>query len=187
MLSSRRKNMFDKAVTQLDAVSPRAVLTINTVLAVFVGVALGGALFLTYQQPTEFESTIRIVASITLPSAAILLVTVAAALVHKPLLEPMLALHSVLLFAGAIATVVWVLRIACTGIPQQTTSWSPGFTTALVAYSVFAFRRSWLMSHVEKHFAIKYLHFFTVAALLPLEFIIMVRMIQAKRETFQPF
>src|SRR5690242_17026547 len=69
-------------VDKVDSVSERALLWATVALSCFVGIAHGGALAITYAKPTPDPDSIRQLASISLPLAAIIFLTSVGALVR---------------------------------------------------------------------------------------------------------
>ena len=122
---------------KLDGIPERVFLWVDAGLAALVVVAHGGALALTYTKPTFAAADIRLLASISLPIAALILLTAAAALIRHGWGRQILAIHGFALAASAAAAVIWALSLLVRGLPQGNFAWTPGLMTACVGYSVF--------------------------------------------------
>ena len=128
-------------VNKVDGIPERTLLWINLALACLVGVAHGGAFAITYGKPGPDAETIRQVASISLPLAAVLLLTTVTALLQVRFRRPVLALHGLAFAAGAAAAIFWATSILFSGIPHGNFVWSVGVMSALVVYASFVASR----------------------------------------------
>jgi hypothetical protein len=126
---------------KVDRIPESVLLWINVALAGFVALAHGGALAITYLQSVPEAGDIRQIASISLPIAAVVILTGVAALVRANYRRAALAIHGVLLGVSAIAILLWALSLVAGGIPYANFAWSPGLMTAWVCYSVFVASR----------------------------------------------
>jgi hypothetical protein len=128
-------------LVKADAIPERTILWVDLALAGFVGLAHGGALAITYVEPTPNTSSIRLLASISLPAVAVLATSGIAGLLRQSLRRTALAVHGVILALGSLATVLWAATLLIDQIPEGNFSWSPGFMSAIVTYGIFVFSR----------------------------------------------
>ena len=150
-------------LTKADAMSERKLLLINVALACFVALAHGGALAITYTKPTPDAEGIRQLASISLPIAALVILSAAVALFNPSSRRTVLSLHGLVFAASAILMLLWGLGLLVNGIPDGNFSWSVGLFSLWVAYSAFVFCRFTLPSYLRSHPVVFYA---PVAALL---------------------
>jgi hypothetical protein len=164
----------------------QVVLILNVLLALFVGVAHGGALIvsrLTATAPQE-AALIRNLATITLPLAAALLATSILSALRPRLRPPVLAAHAFVLLTGAVGMMVWGVNIIATGLPLSRFAWTPGFFTLLVFYAAYLFRRFVLLpAGVHDGFAY-HSHLAAAGLAVVVEAGVLVRLVQAIRRTF---
>jgi len=128
-------------LTKIDSIPERVLLWIHLALACLVGVAHGGALAITYAKPTADDENIRHLASVSLPTAGLIVLTAVIALLRPSLRRQTLAAHGWILLVGGIAALTWAASLLVRGIPQDNFSWSPGLLSVFVAYSVFVVSR----------------------------------------------
>jgi hypothetical protein len=143
-------------LAKADAVSERKFLWVNVGLACFVALAHGGALAITYAKPTPDAEGIRQLASISLPIAALVIVTAAYALFSSSSRRAVLGLHGIVFAASAVGMLLWGLGLLLNGIPEGNFSWSVGLFSLWIAYSVFVLSRFTLPSHLRSHPVIFY-------------------------------
>ena len=179
--------MFTKYLRRFESASPRTLLGINAGFAAFVGVAHGGALILTYHQPTPIEGMIRTISAVTLPTAVIMLMSAALGAFRRNLLEKVLAGHAIVLVAGAAASVAWATSLAVNGIPYKNFSWTPGVLTLFVCYSLFLYRRCWLARFIESCRVVRHLHLLSILVAFPIEIAVLVRFLQLLHDRFDAF
>jgi len=110
---------------------------VNAGVALLVGIGHGGALAAVYDKATPEASGIRMLSSISLPFAALIFLTAAAALMRPSFRPAALAGHGFVLAASAIGALAWAVSLLIGGLPQGNFAWSPGLMTALVCYSAF--------------------------------------------------
>lgn len=128
-------------LSSADASPPHLVLWINAGLAAFVALAHGGALMLSRMQPQPQGMDVKRVASVSLPLAALVLVTALLALGLRRIRPQVLALHGVIFLFAAAVQVVWGGSLLINGIPEGNFSWSVGIFTAIATYAVFVHTR----------------------------------------------
>ncbi len=133
--------MIRKLFTVGSGTPDRAFVTINGGLALFVIVAHGGALLLTFHQYVEREQTIRRVSSVSLPLACALVIASVVALINPRIEVPVLRFQSPVFVVGALVSVVWAAFIAVSGVPEGNFSWTPGVLTVFTAYAFYSFWR----------------------------------------------
>jgi hypothetical protein len=143
-------------LAKADAVSESRLLLINVGLACLVAIAHGGALAITLTKPTPDAEGIRQLATISLPIAALVILSAAVALVSSRSRRTVLRLHGVVFVGSAVAMLVWGLGLLIYGIPEGNFSWSVGLFSLWVAYSVFVFCRFTLPSNLRSHPAVFY-------------------------------
>ena len=176
-------NRFEAAA---DRIPVQLVLILNVLLALFVGVAHGGALIvsrLTATAPQE-AALIRNIATITLPLAAALLATSVLSALRPGLRPRVLAAHAFVLLIGAAALMVWGVNIVATGPPLSRFAWAPGFVTLLVFYAAYLFRRFVLLpAGVRDGFAY-HSHLAAASLAVVVEAGVLFRLVQVMRRTF---
>ena len=128
-------------LAKFDAIPERVLLWVNVGLAAFVGVAHGGALAITYMKPTPQADQIRQLASISLPIAALIVVTAVVALVQPTYRRPTLAIHGAAFALSSLALLVWALSLLVHGLPEGNFAWSPGLMSIWICYSAFVASR----------------------------------------------
>lgn len=138
-------------LAKADAMSERKLLLINLALACFVALAHGGALAITYTRPTPDAEGIRQLATISLPIAALVILSAAVALFSPGPRRTVLSVHGLVLAVSAVLMLLWGLQLLVNGIPDGNFSWSAGLFTLWVAYSAFVFCRFTLPSHLRRH------------------------------------
>ena len=109
--------MLDDLITRSDRTPLRTLLLINAAFAAFVGVAHGGALALTFHRVTGHDHFIRSLAAVSLPLAAIVLVSSAVAYFKTRLASATLAVHALVMLSASVAGVAWAVSLALNGIP----------------------------------------------------------------------
>ncbi len=90
-------------VNKVDGVPDRALLWANAALGCLVGLAHGGALAITYAKPTPDADSIRQLASISLPLAAVIVLTSVTALGRVGFRRPVLAIHGLIFAVAGVA------------------------------------------------------------------------------------
>jgi hypothetical protein len=150
-------------LAKADAMSERKLLLINVALACFVALAHGGALAITYTKPTPDAEGIRHLASISLPIAALVILSAAVALFSPGSRRTVLSLHGLVFAASSVLMLLWGLGLLVNGIPEGNFSWSVGLFSLWVAYSVFVLSRFTLPSYLRSQPVVFYA---PVAALL---------------------
>jgi hypothetical protein len=145
-----------KWLAKADAMSEKRLLGINLGLACFVVLAHGGALAITYAKPAPEAEGIRQLATISLPIAALVIVSAAVSFIRIDLRRSVLSLHGIVFAGSAVVMILWALGILVNGIPKGNFSWSVGFLSFWVAYSVFVLCRFTLPSHLRSHPAVFY-------------------------------
>lgn len=151
------------------SISERKLVWVNIALAGFVALAHGGALAVTYAKPTPDASEIRQLAFISLPIAAIVILAAAAALIYAQLRPRVLALHGIILAAGASFLLLWALGVLLNGVPEGRFSWSLGFLTVLVFYAAVLFCRFSIPSHLRSSWGIYYAPIFALICAAPVD------------------
>ena len=129
----------------------KRLLWINVGMACFVGLSHGGALALTYVEPSPFADSTRRLASFSLPLVVLFLITSTAALLREDWRRPVLGLQGVVLASSAIVLSLWVLDIVVNGLPGGNLSFSMGFLSVWVGYSVLVACRFSLPPELRSH------------------------------------
>jgi hypothetical protein len=162
-------------VNKVDGVSERTLLWANLALGCLVGLAHGSALAVTYVKPTPDAGSIRQLASISLPLAAAIVLTSAAALFRVDFRRPALAIHGLIFAAAAVVTLLWAMSILAWGPPRGRFVWSVGMMTALVAYSFFVASRYSMPRSFREHGAVFYAPLLALAVSLPIDVAVFVK------------
>lgn len=139
-----------------DSIPEKIFLWVDAGVACFVALAHGGALASTYAKPTPDAEGIRQLALFSLPLATVVIVTAAAALIRVEFRRQILSVHGFILAGSAVALLLWALGILFNGIPEGNFSWSVGFLTVWVGYSVFVLCRFSLPRPIRTHLAVLY-------------------------------
>ena len=145
-----------KWLAKVDALPEKRLLWINLGLACFVALAHSGALAITYSKPTSDAESIRQLASISLPIAALVIASAGAALFKPDWTRPVLSLQGIVFAGSAVVMLFWGLRILVNGIPAGNFSWTVGFFSLWVAYSVFVLCRFSVPPHLRSQPAVFY-------------------------------
>jgi hypothetical protein len=174
---------------QLDGVSPTKLTLVNVAIAAFVGVAHGGALALVLSERVSvFDADgVKSLATVTLPLAALILVSSVAAAFHRRLLEDVLKLHAAVLLVGAVAAMGEVAWVVVNGFPSESVTWTPGLFTALMTYAFYLFRRMWLSPWTCRSYAAMNLHWLAAPVALAIELAVIVRLFLRTWEHFSNF
>jgi len=159
-----------------DRIPEKALLWVNVGLACFVALAHSGALALTYSKPTPDAESIRQFTLISLPLAAVVIVTAAAALIRVEFSRRVLGIHGVILVAASTALFLWAANILLNGIPEGKFIWSAGFLTAFMGYSVFVLCRFSLPLRFHTHAAVLYASAIALAVAAVLDIGVLVRL-----------
>lgn len=138
-------NLLSKA----DGIPEKRLLWINAGVAFLIVVSHGSALAITHSKPSLNDEGIRQLAMISLPLAAVMIVSATAALVRAELSRRVLAIHGIVLAAGGVAALLWAATILVRGIPKVNFSWSPGLLSVSVAYSIFLLSRFSLPTRIR--------------------------------------
>ena len=162
-------------VNKVDGVSERALLWTNVALSCFVGLAHGGALAITYAKPTPDADAIRQLASISLPLAAVVLLTSVAGLARVDFRRPALAIHGLIFAAAAVVTLLWALSILVRGLPEGRFVWSVGMMTALLVYGFFVASRYSVPKPFREHVAVFYAPLLALVVSLPIDVAVFVK------------
>jgi hypothetical protein len=171
-------------VNKVDGISQRTILWTDLALGCFIALGHGGALAVTYGKPTPDADAIRQVASISLPLAAVVLLTSVAALVRVDFRRRALAIHGVVFTAAAVVTLLWALSILVRGLPEGTFVWSVGIMTALVGYGLFVASRYSVPKPLREHVAVFYAPVLAVVVSLPIDVAVFVKTFSAVTRGF---
>jgi hypothetical protein len=164
-----------KLLETLDRIPPFILLAANCAIALLIAVAHGAALLVSHLQPSANGQFIQRVATISLPSAAFVLLSAAAVLFRRQLLLRVLALHAVILFVGAIALYVWAVSLLFYGVPRRNFTWGVGWLTAFCVYPTYLLRRTLLDRARSRHWWIMYAHVIILALVLPVDVGVFIR------------
>jgi hypothetical protein len=156
----------------------RTLVWVNIVLAGFVALAHGGALALTFSQPTPDASEIRQLASISLPIVIVVLISAAAALITSQLWPRVLAFHGIVLSAGVGFLLLWALGVLFNGAPEGVRfSWSVGFLSASACYASVLLCRFSFAPHLRSSWAVYYGPVITLACAALVDVGVFVRVV----------
>lgn len=164
-------------MAKVDNLPERVLLWTNVALACLVGVSHGGALAITYVKPTPDAEGIRLLASISLPSASLIVLTAAIALVKADLRRITLGLHGWILAAGSAAALAWAGSLLVRGIPQGSFGWSPGLLTVMVCYSVFVASRYGAPGRLRALPVLNYAPLLALAISLPIDVGVFIKLL----------
>lgn len=147
-----------ETVEKLDTIPEHVLLIVNLCIAGFVCFAHGGALLIALTSEAGQIDSIKLLASITLPLASLVIISSLLAFKWLRARRVILGVHAAFLTVGAIAIDVWVTGILFKGIPKASSfSWTPGIMSGLCAYSFYLLRRTVLVKYMD-YTMIKYLH-----------------------------
>ena len=159
------------------SISERKFVWVNFAIAVFVALAHGGALAITYSKPTPDASDIRQLASISLPLAAAVILTAASALVYARLRPRVLKFHGIILAVGAGFLLFWALGVLLNGLPDGRFSWSVGFLSVSVFYVAVLFCRFSIPSHLRSLWGVYYAPIFALICAAPVDVGVFLRVV----------
>jgi hypothetical protein len=162
-------------VSKVDGIPERALLWANVALGCFIGLAHGGALAITYAQPSPDAESIQQLASISLPLAAVIVLTSVTALARVGFRRSVLALHGVIFGAAAVVTLLWAISILIWGLPDGRFVWSVGMMSALVAYGFFVASRYSVPKSAREHAAVFYAPLIALVLSLPIDAAVFVK------------
>ncbi|MDQ1316064.1 MAG: hypothetical protein QG662_2173 [Pseudomonadota bacterium] len=138
-------------LNKIDSISERTLLWINVGISCFVALAHGGALVITYTKPTPDAEGIRQMAMFSLPVAAVIIITAAAAMIRPELRRKVLGVHGFFLACSAAALLLWASSLLVNEMPEGNFRWSIGMLSVWVAYSVFVLCRFSLPPRLRTH------------------------------------
>lgn len=159
------------------AISERKLVLINIALAGFVALAHGGALATTFSKPTPEAEEIRQLASISLPIAAVVLLSAIAALVNTRLRPKVLAFHAIALTTGAGFLLLWALSVLFNGLPEGRFSWSLGSLSAAVFYAALLFCRFSVSPQLRSSQGVYYGPILALACAVPVDVGVFLRVV----------
>jgi hypothetical protein len=162
-------------LTRVDAVSERVLLWVNIGLGCLVGLSHGGALAITYARPTPDAGYIRLLAAISLPVAAVIVVTSAIALVRADFRRLALTVHGMAFAVAAMVMLLWAVSILIWGAPEGNFVWSVGMMSVLVCYAAFVASRYSVPKHFREHAAIFYAPLLAFAIAIPIDVAVLVK------------
>ena len=143
-----------RLLEQLAKMPETAFLLVNAGLAGFVGFAHGMALLFILSGgddtafPAGFDVQIRRIAAISLPMAALTLVSSGAGLARPALRPAILGAQAIVVLVSGLVMLGWGVTLVVRGLPPGNFGWTPGLLTAWVAYGFlstarFVLPRSW--------------------------------------------
>jgi hypothetical protein len=162
-------------LNRVDAVAERVLLWVNMGLGCLVALSHGGALAITYAQPTADAGYIRLLATISLPVAAVIVVTSAIALVRADFRGLALNVHGVAFAVAAVVMLLWAASILIWGTPEGNFVWSAGMMSVLVCYAAFVASRYSVPRHFRQHAAIFYAPLVAFAIAVPIDVAVLVK------------
>jgi hypothetical protein len=171
-------------VNKVDGIPERTLLWVNLGLACLIGLAHGGALAITYAKPSADAETIRQLASISLPLAAVVLLTSVTALVQTRFRQLALGLHGLVLAAGAVVTVLWAISILFAGIPDGKLVWSVGMMSAFVVYALFVASRYSVPKRFRDRLVAFYAPLLALVVAIPIDVAVFVKTLSALTKGF---
>lgn len=173
--------MIEKLRTLMDKIYgiPEGILVwVNIVLAGFVALAHGGALALTFSQPTPDASDIGQLASVSLPIVTVVFISAAIALIKTHLRQRVLAFHGIVLSVGVSFLIIWALSVFVNGPPEGVRfSWSVGFLSALAFYASVLLCRFSFASYFRSSWATYYSPVIVLACVALIDTGVFVRLV----------
>lgn len=156
----------------------RTLVWVNIVLAGLVALAHGGALALTFSEPTPDASEIRQLASISLPIVIVIFISAAAALINSQLRPRVLAFHGIVLSAAEGFLLLWALGVLFNGAPEGVRfSWSVGFLSASACYASVLLCRFSFAPYLRSSWAVYYGPVITLACAALIDVGVFVRLV----------
>jgi hypothetical protein len=171
-------------VNKVDGIPERALLWANLALAGLIGLAHGGALAITYAKPSPDAEAIRQLASISLPTAAVVLLTAVTALVQVRFRQAVLGLHGLLFALAAVVAVLWAVSILVSGIPDGKFVWSVGMMSALVTYAFFVASRYSVPKRLRDRVVVFYAPLLALLVSIPIDVAVFVKTLSAVTKAF---
>jgi hypothetical protein len=162
-------------LNRVDAVTERGLLWVNIGLGCLVALSHGGALAISYARPTTDAGYIRLLATISLPVAAVIVATSAIALVRADFRRLALSVHGVAFAAAAMVMLLWAVSILIGGRPEGNFVWSVGMMSVLVCYATFIASRYSVPKHFREHVAIFYAPPVAFAIAVPIDVAVLVK------------
>lgn len=150
------KNIRNR-VQEFDAIPEYKLLIVDLCLAGFVGLAHGGSLAIALTNEPELLNDVLPLARISLPLAAIVLISSIVGIIWNRQRSIILSIHAIILFAGGSAALLWSVSILIHGLPEGSFAWSPGMLTFLCVYPIYLLRRTLLRSFLQS-VLVKYIH-----------------------------
>jgi len=167
--------LLKKLITTLDQLPERILLVANSVFGVFVILAHGGALALTYVHPDDNAESIRQLASISLPLAVLVLASSIYAFTFERHRAVILKIHAIILLCANLALIFWGISLLLGEFPRGNFGWTPGMMTGMFAYSIYLCRRTWLAQSIGSSALVRYLHVLAIIVVLPIDLSIFAR------------
>jgi len=124
-----------------DQWSERFFLKADIALAGFVLFSHGGALAVALAKPERAPDGVLPMAMLSLPLALAILASGIAALARPQLTSRVLAMHGLVLGAGALAMVIWACSVLISGPSPGNFVWTVGILTLLVGYAAYTMVR----------------------------------------------
>lgn len=164
---------IEELIDRGDSVPLRFFVIANGVLALFVGAANAFSVLVIRSMPKSVLDPLRAQvttsAAFIVPAAVAVIVSSIVALAMPRLLRPVLIAQTVLLCAGAIATLAWAVHAVAVGFPPDVgASWTAGFITMSCAYPVYLLRR--VMPGAAPYRGVRrYLYLIAIAVVVPID------------------
>ncbi len=160
---------------KVNGIPEHGLLWANVGLACFVALAHGGALAISLSKPTPNTEGIRHLAMFSLPIALIVITSAGLALVLPKWRGRVLGIHGYVFSASAVALLLWALNLLVNGLSQGNFTWSVGFLSAWVCYSVLLAGRFSVPPNLRTHEAVFYAPAAALLLSLPLDVGVFIR------------